>query len=319
MLSKVPGPLYFLEWEASYRNKRVGDSMSSNNENRLAGWQLLKQQVLSEYLEGYVNSYTELNYYSLVYTPVDDEGKPLLIDTSFTKADAFFIFTDIALARRMEEPVLLSEVRKDNYSNGLLTSEIKLKPVMLGELIETLKSNTKPTPIKVNPVLVSIDDKSTLMCEEVVFSPAFDSFTGKLLMTDFSDARALLAVDARDQNRFGIELVFYMVTNRSILKEGEERGLEVRQKIEELAFLSSRIPMKRGSGTFIIVVLNLENEIEEQAFIRDYKTFDDYSNVLFVTSSLRLLTGHLKEIHYNGDSIDTIFMPMIEWQKKLLK
>ena len=135
-------------------------------------------------------------------------------------------------------------------------------------------------------------------------------------MTDPADAKALLAIDSRDQKRFGIEFVFYMITNSSMPAEGEERSSEIRKKIEQLAFLAPRIPMKKGSGTFLMVVLNLENEIEEQAFIREYKMFDSYCNVLFVTSSLRLLTGQLDEIHYNGDSIDTIFYPMITWQKK---
>ncbi len=55
--------------------------------------------------------------------------------------------------------------------------------------------------------------------------------------------------------------------------------------------------------------------MEESAFIRSYKTFDTYADVIFVNSNLELLTGDLTPIPYDGNQIDTIFAPIIYWQK----
>jgi hypothetical protein len=33
-----------------------------------------------------------------------------------------------------------------------------------------------------------------------------------------------------------------------------------------------------------------------------------------VTSKLKLYSGALEEIHFNGQKIDTIFKPLISWQ-----
>ena len=95
--------------------------------------------------------------------------------------------------------------------------------------------------------------------------------------------------------------------------------LILKDKIEELAFKAPRIPLKRGSGSFLSVLLNFENDIEERAFIRDYSTFDSYSDIVFVTSTLKMWTGKLEEIHFNGEKIDTIFAPLIKWQQGKMK
>ena len=79
--------------------------------------------------------------------------------------------------------------------------------------------------------------------------------------------------------------------------------------------MAPRVPIKKGSGSFLAVLLNLENDLEERAFIRDYSMFDDYSDSIFVTSKLKMLSGNLEEIHYDGNSIDTIFGPIINWQR----
>ena len=79
--------------------------------------------------------------------------------------------------------------------------------------------------------------------------------------------------------------------------------------------MAPRVPIRRGSGSFLGILLNLENDLEERAFIRDYPMFDEYSDSIFVTSQLKILSGTLEEIHYNGDQIDTIFGPLIRWQK----
>ena len=109
-----------------------------------------------------------------------------------------------------------------------------------------------------------------------------------------------------------------MITNRGLSDDPEKRQKELKEKIDELSFCLSKVPMKKGSGTFFAVILNLDNGLEERAFIREYKTFDPYADVIFVTSDFKMLTGNLEPIAYDGEQIDTIFMPMIQWQKNRL-
>ena len=88
----------------------------------------------------------------------------------------------------------------------------------------------------------------------------------------------------------------------------------IHEKLEDLSRLIPRIPMAKGSGTFICILLNLENTMEEAAFIRNYQLLDKYTDLLFVNSKLEILTGDLHTIKYEGSTIDQIFRPMIEWQ-----
>lgn len=282
-------------------------------------WKILKQQLLSKHIPNFKKKDRELSSYQLIHVLVDDDGKPISYRSHSEEPKTYIVFTQPSLIERFENAVSLEEIYSESVKGSLDRPKSHTKMMMIGELIETLKDSDGPTPIKINPVLTNLSGSDTpfLLCEEVLFAPAFDKFTKKSLLTDPADAKALLAVDHLDEKRFGIELTFYMITNNGLALEGEERRQSIREKIDELAFVAPRVPMKKGSGTFLIVILNLEDEIEEQAFIRDYKMFDSYSNVLFVTSSLRLLTGQLDEVHYNGESIDTIFYPMIEWQKNL--
>lgn len=67
------------------------------------------------------------------------------------------------------------------------------------------------------------------------------------------------------------------------------------------------------------IILNLDNVLEERAFIREYKTFDDYADVIFVTSDFKMMAGNLEPIAYDGDQIDTIFTPLIYWQTQKRK
>jgi hypothetical protein len=275
-------------------------------------WFVLRKQLLCKHIGDYKNSYKSLSSYDVVFVHVDNDGKPCLIKSHDNEAATYLIFTDVSLTRRVQGFNDLSAISE---LSGMDSDQIQTKHMMLGEFVRVVKESGKNSPVKVNAFKTK---EFGFLCEEVLFTPVLDSFTGKSLMTDPAEAKALLAVDPNDEKRFGIEFTFYLITNQNAPENVDERQAYLKDKIEELAFVAPRIPMMKGSGTFLVVILNLENEIEEQAFIRDYKMFDEYSSVLFVTSSLRLLTGNLEQIHYNGEQIDTIFLPMIGWQKTLL-
>ena len=252
-------------------------------------WSKLKSQVRPL-------SPVKLGSYDIVFVVVGEGQSPMLTRAHETEVACALAFSTEAKGREF-----------------LKGSEGSLLPMTVVYLCEELQNDSKVSYIKVDPRL----EEGQLFCDNVLFSPLFDSFTQKSLMTNPGDAKALLALNAKDEKRFGMELTFYVVTNHQLAESGELRQKQLKEKIEELAFTAPRIPMRKGSGCFLIVIINLENEFEENAFIRDYQMFDEHSNVLFVTSSLRFLDGHFNEIHYNGEQIDTIFGPMVNWQKNL--
>lgn len=276
-------------------------------------WKVLQGEHIRSHLSNYKNSYRDLGYYDLVEVAVDANEQPTLFEEESTGFSFYAIFSNRNLTRRMSTLNNWSDVQEGNFEGQeLLTT----KTIMLGELIFDLKDRNEAAAIKVNPIKTAAADGTTFhLAEEFVFAPLFDKFTSKLMVTDPTEAKALLAVNPEDEERFGIEFVFYMITNKDLPMEREEREVLLQEKIKELAFMAPRIPMKRGSGTFFCVLLNLENEMEENAFIRTYKTFDPYADVLFVNSNLEIRTGDLIKVPYNGEKIDTIFLPMIEWQR----
>jgi hypothetical protein len=276
-------------------------------------WKVLQGELLRNHNSEYKNSYSAMGFYELVEVAVDDQEKPLLFNEQATGFSFYSIFSSTAMTRRMSSSNKWESILKNEFnSNDLL----KTKTIMLGELIFDLKHSDQPAAIKINPIQTEIlSGEVFYLAEEFVFAPIFDKFTSKFMMTGTEEAKALLAVNPNDEERFGIEFVFYMITNRGLPVEREDREPLLQEKIKELAFMAPRIPMKRGSGTFFCVLLNLENEMEESAFIRTYKTFDPYADVLFVNSNLEIRTGDLIKVPYNGEKIDTIFLPMIEWQR----
>lgn len=285
----------------------------------MPAWRILKMEILRKTFPLYREEMQELGSHDLVHVLVDGKGNPKTFKLSEEDVDSFCVFTRPELLKRLGKSFTREEVQGgvEDLSDLRAPEGTNLKMMMLGELAQTLSHQGKETSIKINPLLLSPAKgmEPLVYAEEVLFAPQRDKFTGKLLLTDPEDAKALLAVNPEDQKRFGIELVFYMLTTRDLPEEKEERETLLKERIEELSFKAPRIPMMKGSGTFLAVLLNLENELEEQAFIRDYPMFDQYSDIIFVTSSLKMMTGRLEEVHYNGAKIDTIFAPMIEWQK----
>ena len=290
------------------------------NLNEQPAWRVLKREILANEFPLYRHESHPLSSHDLVYVLVDKDEKPKTYKVNTDDTDSFLVFTRAELVTRIQSPYKKEEVQGGvTPARGLSLeqTEFDLKVIMLGELVRTLSTRGKETSLKINPLLLDMGPgtEPLLYCEDVVFAPQYDEFTGKLLLSDPEDAKALLAINPEDQQRFGIELVFYMITTRDLPEDREERDLLLQECIEKLSFMASRVPMKKGSGSFLAVLLNLENELEEQAFIREYPMFDRHSDIFFVTSSLKLLTGRLEEVHYNGAKIDTIFGPLIRWQQ----
>ena len=65
----------------------------------------------------------------------------------------------------------------------------------------------------------------------------------------------------------------------------------------------------------ICLFLDFEDQIEEEQFIQDYDLLDPYSNVIFVNSRLEIINTYRQKITYNGDRMETILLPIIDWQK----
>ena len=226
----------------------------------------------------------KINSYDLVYVS-SEKGKARVHKVS--NIECAFIFTDKENAK--------------NYECSL---------VMLGSLMEYLSTRSKATPVFINP-----SEEEGFEAQDVIFAPIFDSFTKKYLMTRPEEAKALLALSKEDEKRFGVEFTFFVLNSNDLPSEPDKKLEELKKRISALAFLVPRTHVRKGSGSFIAIILNFENELDEFAFIRSYNVLDDYSDVIFVTSSLKLLRGDLNEIHYSGESVDTILYPLINWQQ----
>ncbi len=287
------------------------------NKSKTAFWKILKNEIINNRITNYNNSYDELNYYDLVDVLVDKKGEPVLYKEAECENAPYLIFTKPQFVSRLNRPYALDEITlhkfEDHNENSLVT-----KKFMIGDLVTKNKDQKYLQSIKVNPVL-HLDHttgEKMLLCEDVIIGPIFDQLTNKLMATDPEEGLALLAINPADEVRMGLEMVYYCITNRTLPESGEERAQALQDRIEQLSFITSKIPIKRGAGSLLCAVLNLDNPIEEAAFIRSYKTFDNHSDIIFVTSALKILTGEMQEIPYNGDSIDTIFMPIINWQRQ---
>lgn len=280
-------------------------------------WKLLQSQILSKQNSMYMDNFRNLDTYELVHVLVDERDQPVLKSGCKKDIPSYLIFTHEHLVGKIEFAVSIEDAHAQ--SNRVISSKkFKLKTIMLGELVSSLKTAKTPAKIKVNPVLVKYENEigTYYLCEEVIFAPILDTLTGKLLICNPDDATALLAISSDDVTRFGIELVFYALTNKDLPEDKEGREKVLSEKLEELIFILPRTPIKKGSGTFLAILLNLDNEFEELTFIRNYNTFDPYADIVFVTSALKLLTGDLRPIPYHGEQVDGIFIPMIQWQNR---
>ncbi|HAZ12292.1 MAG: hypothetical protein A2X86_03555 [Bdellovibrionales bacterium GWA2_49_15] len=250
-------------------------------------------------------------HYDLVLCPVNEQGAPILWNDS--SGHSFIAaFTKDELIFRILRGHTLTELSKTDCKTGL-HGQIA-RQFMLGDLITRFQDAKHPTVICLNPIKITPHDGHEYIVEEIIFCPIMDPISKKL-MTTTDEALALLAISHEDMARFGIEIVFHLITNDRAPEDKNLRESYLKAKIQELAFMAPRIPVKRGSGSVLCVMLILDNLMEEMAFIRHYKTLDPYADVLFVTSNLELLDGDMNVIPYDGSQIDTIFSPIIEWQR----
>lgn len=281
-------------------------------------WKKLKRELIGSRFPLLGQPQAKIGFYDLVFVATNNQGSPILHQGSKNDVASYLAFTRPELVERMNKPqteFALQGLSSSDLPRNMKINSLNLRPFMLGDLVTTHNDHKNYHAIKINPLTMTTPDGDITMAEEVVFIPLFDEVTKKLMMTHPDEALALLAIRPEDQERLGMEIVFYSITNRSLSDDKELRESQLRDKIEELAFLAPRIPVKRGSASFICVLLNLENAMEEVAFIRNYQTFDPYTDIVFVTSGLEILSGELESIQYDGEQIDTIFMPLVNWQK----
>jgi hypothetical protein len=303
---------------SSKRDRKAGREVSMTQEIQAAShcqeWKQLKNDLIKTRFPDFRRQFKSLSFYDLIELMVDDKGAPKLMQANEKESPSYLAYTRPELLSRSLRARPFQDIQS-KPSLAELGPQSKLKTFMLGDLIGSLNSSSRPMSLKLNPILVEDGMLQRYVAEEIIIIPLFDQVTQKYLICDPEDALALLAISPEDQNRLGMELVFYSITNKFLPEEKGQREKLLKEKIDELAFLCSRVPMRKGSGTFICVLLNLENSMEEAAFIRHYKTFDSHTDLIFVTSELEIITGELERIHYDGNSIDTIFMPLIRWQR----
>ncbi|MDD0853884.1 hypothetical protein HBN50_12300 [Halobacteriovorax sp. GB3] len=279
--------------------------------SRYKNWKELNNQILSNRF-AFPKKRQSLGFYEILYVLTDSEGTPVALKTESESSPCYFSFS---------KNTVQSESLKNSLGLPLFDiplANYQLSPFMIGDLLKAIQDNKEIQIIKHNPVLYKENDTKEYLCEDIIIAPLFDTLTKKLMITDPDEALALLAINPKDQSRLGLEIVFYSITNKSLPMNKEEREEILVEKISELAFFAPRIPIQRGSGSFFSVLLNLDNLMEEKAFIRNYKMFDEHSDVIFVTSDLTIRTGQLETIPFNGDHIDTVFLPIIDWHKENL-
>lgn len=237
--------------------------------------------------------------YSIIECLTDNEGVPQAqLLPGLNHFPTYFAFTN--------------QKAVNDYQHSIKElSLISTRPWSLNALCETLKAAKCPSFVVIDPLFEGDD----LTFQTTIVAPIFDDLTQKYLLSDPQDAMALLAIDPNDEKRLSVHCVFYVITNRSLPDDVEERSMALQEKIEELSFLAPRTPIAKGSGSFIATILNLDHLMEETAFIRNYKTLDHYSDIIFVTSDLTIKSGELESIPYSGDAIDTVLVPLIQWQR----
>lgn len=276
----------------------------------IQAWEIEKDLILSTRIKNYSNNFNTLGYYDLVYVEVDEDENPIINSDN----RSFSAFTSKELALRSKAPLEIEDIISNKLT--LSTHAINLKSFMIGDLTFSLSHNKEIRFIKINPISFNEEDTSVLLHEEVLIIPIKDQLTSKYILTSTDESMALLAIKPDDEKRMGMELVFYCLTNKHLPEDSEDKEKYLNKRIEELSFYSSRVPIRKGSSSILCVIVNLENSMEETAFIRNYKTMDSHSDVIFVTSDLKIKTGDLEIIPYDGESIDTVFMPIINWQNR---
>ncbi len=287
-------------------------------------WKDFKFNTLNQAYPGsFLNSST-IDYYDIVYYLTDlDTNSPVQfsigpVEDRGQKAMAIFSSKDRMFAAF--NPLSIEEYLLGNFTREL-PKNIRIDCIMLGKLVQNFESHKSPTPLIVNPVLMADPNSTKLRClfEDVIFAPIRDPHSKKLMITDPQHAKALYAINPKDQAKFGVETIFHIISGTDLPIDDDQRAKILKDEIDELSFFASRVPIQKGSTSLYVVILNLDNEMEETAFIRPYQTFDYYSKIIFVNSSLQLSNGSLENIPYDNRSIEGVFSSLIDWNKKQKK
>lgn len=242
-----------------------------------------RPSLLKKYL---TPSEHNISFYSVVYAAYKD-------GFSTRKIDEFNL--DITCAFTNKE-----DAHKSFPNHTIL-------PLMLGKLIKEVSSNERINIIGLNP--------SSEGFENFIFVPFYDSLTKQYLISPSDEAIALLSIDNKAHEHMGVEATFFSINNKFLPDDFDQRERLLADLVDDLSFMIPRITQPKGSANIVTLILNLENPVEEKAFIRKYDVFDNYIKVLFVTSDLKLQDGNLNEIAYNGESLEGIYIPIIEHSK----
>lgn len=234
------------------------------------------------------NNDINLNHYSIVYTIYEDD-KFLKTNITTPSLEVYVAYTS-----------------KDLIPASF--SSRNIIPVMLGVYISKITNNEKIEVIGINPNAEKFDN--------FVFAPFFDNLTKKYLISPSDESIALLSIDNKTHDHMGVEATFFSINNKFLPEEKEQREELLGGLVDDLSFMIPRITQPIGSANIICLLLNLENPVEEKAFIRRYETLDNYIEVLFVDSELKLLTGDLHEIKYNGENLEGVYSPIIDLRHK---
>jgi len=169
-------------------------------------WKVLQGELLRSHIPGFKNSYKNLSYYDLIEVATDSNDRPLAFEEASTGFSFYAIFSNRNLTRRMASLNQWHDIETDQYEN---TETLPTKTIMLGEFIHSLRNEKEPAAIKVNPIKTATTSGDEFyLAEEFIFAPIHDKLTNKYMITNPCEAKALLAINPEDVERFGINFVF---------------------------------------------------------------------------------------------------------------
>jgi len=236
--------------------------------------------------------YLNLSYYSIVYVQVHSSTKDFYQIFETEGALTTFAFT--------------AQPTSEN-------KEFIFEEYTIGELSLILSQNKIAQLIKINPV--THDQHKINQCEEIIFCPLKDMNSKQLTFTALDQTLPLMAIDQKKVHSMSFEAVYGFFRDSDFPTDSVARTNHIFKMIHFIEFALKRIPLKFGSSSVICIFLDFDNPIEENQFIQDYELLDTYSNVIFVNNNLEIVNTYRQKIEYNGDKMETILMPIINWQK----
>lgn len=235
---------------------------------------------------------SNLSFYDIVYVIQNDTSKE------------FFKTEHIA---QLDINPTLAFTSKDKCQQ-LLGENERCRAITVGMLCREVKSES------IEVIALNFDGNSQF--EDFIFAPPYDQLTNQYILSPRDEAISLLSIDNESHRFMGVKATFFSITSKALeIIDPDVRQEYLNNLISNLSFIIPRIPQPKGSANIICLLLNLENPIEERAFVRDYATFDDYTEVLFVNSDLELLSGDLTKIEYDGASLEGVYLPLIKRNK----